>query len=92
MPRRPAIFDLSHADRLRLERWVRTPTAPQRVVSRSRIVLLLGEGHSGREVAERLGISRHTVDLWRQRFREGGCPLLLRDKPGRGRKRHAPPV
>ena len=75
------------ADRLTLERRVRTPTMPHRVVARSRIVLLLASGLSGRHVARLVGTSRHTVDLWRRRFQEGGCDTLLRDKPGRGRKR-----
>jgi hypothetical protein len=75
------------ADRATLERWIRTPTLPQRTVLRSRIVLLLLDGHSAREVGRRLGISRHTVDLWRIRYSTGGCDALTHDRPGRGRKR-----
>jgi transposase len=79
------------ADRATLERWVRTPTMPQRVVLRSRMVLLLlVEGLSAREVARRLDVSRHTVDLWRKRYLEEGCKSLTHDRPGRGRKRHVP--
>jgi transposase len=55
-------------------------------VLRSRIVLLLAEGLSSREVARRLDVSRHTVDLWRRRFLEEGRDALGRDKPGRGRR------
>jgi DNA-binding CsgD family transcriptional regulator len=78
---------LSASERENLERWVRAPTSPQRVAARSRIILLLADGYSGRQVAATLGISRHTVDLWRRRFHHGGSVLLLRDRPGRGRKR-----
>jgi hypothetical protein len=93
MVRRIAAFRLSIPDRVVLQRWVRAPTTAQRVVTRSRIILLLADGYSGRQVAAMLGLSRHTVDLWRQRFHEGGCRLLSCDRPGRGRKRGrcAPP-
>jgi transposase len=73
-------------DRSTLEAWVRARTTPQRTALRSRIVLLLDEGHSAREVARRLGVSRHTVDLWRARFIQEGCESLTRDRPGRGRR------
>jgi transposase-like protein len=74
-------------DRPTLERWIRARTTPQRTVLRSRIVLLLAEGLSAREVARRLGVSRHTVDLWRTRYVQEGCDALTRDRPGRGRRR-----
>ncbi len=77
---------LNARDRALLERWVRASTMPQRTVTRSRIVLLLGEGLSGREVARRVGVSRHTVDLWRARYMGEGCDALTRDRPGRGRR------
>jgi DNA invertase Pin-like site-specific DNA recombinase len=78
---------VSRDDRAILERWVRSGTTPQRTVIRSRIVLLLDEGLSAREVARRLGVSRHTVDLWRARYIKEGCDVLTHDRPGRGRKR-----
>jgi DNA-binding CsgD family transcriptional regulator len=77
---------LSDGDRRVLERWIRGQTTAQRVVLRSRIVLLVAGGMSSREAARRLGVSRHTVDLWRTRFAQGGCDALTFDKPGRGRK------
>lgn len=77
---------VSFEDRKTLERWVRMPTAPQRLVLRSRIVLMLAEGCPAREVARRLGVSRPTVGLWRQRYQAEGCDALTRDRPGRGRK------
>jgi len=77
---------LASGDREVLERWVRARSTPQRLAIRSRIVLLLAEGRAGRAVARAVGVSRHTVDLWRERFLSGGCSALARDKPGRGRK------
>lgn len=78
---------VSDEDRRTLERWVRMPTAPQRLVLRSRIVLLLADGCPLREVARRLGVSRPTVSLWRGRYINEGCDALTRDRSGRGRKR-----
>jgi hypothetical protein len=89
---RPGAFLLSDDDRRLLERWVRATTTPQRVVLRSRIVLMVSTGISSREAARRMGISRHTVDLWRARFLEGGSSVLVTDKPGRGRKRAGPRI
>jgi transposase len=90
MPGRKKAVELSLRNRDILERWVRGRTTPQRLVLRSRIVLLLGLGFSGREVAKKLGIARHTVDLWRKRYIEGGCDALTRDRKGRGRKPRSP--
>lgn len=70
-----------------LERWARARTTPQGLVMRVQIVLLLADGLSGRAVADSLGISRHTVDLWRRRYRDGGSESLVRDRPGRGRRK-----
>ena len=80
-------MQLSSEERGQLERWARAATVPQRTVLRSRIVLMLSQGLSGREVARRVGVSRHTVDLWRARYLAGGCDALTRDRPGRGRKK-----
>jgi transposase len=67
-----------------LEGWVKT--SPQaRLKRRSRIILLLAGGLSQAAVALKMGISRRTVAVWRQRFLEGGVETLQRDRPGRGR-------
>jgi transposase len=78
-------FVVSNEDRKALERWIRMPTATQRLVMRSRIVLLLAAGFAARDVARRLGVSRPTVALWRRRYAEEGRDALTRDRPGRGR-------
>ena len=72
-------------DRSRLEHWVKSSTTPQRLVLRSRIVLLSAAGSSTDDVARRLGVSRPTVRLWVRRFDEGGPQALEHDAPGRGR-------
>jgi transposase-like protein len=70
-----------------LETWIRARTAPQRLVLRSRIVLLAAEGVSDLAIADRLRVTRQTVRLWRRRFEAGGAAALVRDAPGRGRRR-----
>jgi transposase len=72
-------------DRTRLEHWIKSSTTPQRLVLRSRIVLLIAAGSSADDVARRLGVSRPTVRLWVRRFDKGGPQALEHDAPGRGR-------
>jgi transposase len=76
---------LTDLDRAALERTVRSKTSEQRRVLRARIVLLSAAGQPDRAVAQQLGVNRHTVRLWRQRFGEQGL-AGLEDAPGRGRK------
>jgi transposase len=85
MERFLAEIELSEPDRNVLERTVRSKTSEQRSVLRARIVLLSAGGEPDRAVARQLGVNRHTVRLWRQRFREQGL-AGLEDAPGRGRK------
>lgn len=76
---------LSHSDREVLQGLSRATTASQRDVRRARIVLLAAEGQTDKAIASRLGINRHTVRLWRDRFVQKGLPGLD-DATGRGRK------
>lgn len=78
-------FDLSDADRTALQRVVSSRTSEQRLVVRARIVLLSADGQADAAVAAQVGVNRHTVRLWRQRFGEQGLAGLA-DAPGRGRK------
>jgi len=68
-----------------LQLWVRSSSSQQRLVRRSRIVLLLASGCSQAAAAHQMGVSRRTVAVWRQRFLEGGPQALQHDRPGRGR-------
>jgi transposase len=77
---------LTDADRRILTAWIRAGKTPQRLVRRTRIVLLVAEGRSMRDVAAQVGTSTRTVALWRRRFEGGGPAALLADAPGRGRK------
>ena len=73
------------APRALLQHWIRAPTTPQRVVTRSRIVLSALDGLSVDDIASHLHVSPTTVRLWIARFEEGGSEALLHDAPGRGR-------
>lgn len=77
---------ITDIDRELLRMWTRSGTTPQRVSRRARIVLLAAEGCAARDIAQRLGVSTHTVSLWRRRFQAGGSVALMHDAPGRGRK------
>ena len=73
-------------DRERLEKLVKDRNTPQKIVWRSRIVLLAGEGIGAVEVAARVGKSVLTVRRWRRRYAAKGVDGLLKDAtrpPGR---------
>jgi transposase len=77
---------ISAEQRRTLESWIAARKSPQKVVFRSRLVLLAATGISNRRIAQELNTSRPTVVLWRQRFLAGGPTALVEDAPGRGRK------
>ena len=71
-------------DRLELERLVRASTVASGLASRARVVLLAAEGVANVEIAERVDMSRPTVNLWRARYAERGIAGLADQKrPGR---------
>lgn len=76
---------LDPSERERLERWTRSGTCEQRLVRRSRAILLVAAGQSIGEVAAALGMSRNSVRLWARRFEGGGIEAIRVDAPGRGR-------
>ena len=83
----PQALAISEEQQRTLQAWVAARKTPQKVVFRSRIVLMAAEGKANRRIARELRTSRPTVILWRQRFAEGGPTALTEDAPGRGRKR-----
>jgi transposase len=77
---------LTEAEREQLESWSRRRTSAQALAMRSRIVLAAAEGLANVEVAERLGLHRNTVSLWRRRFLAERLDGLV-DEPRPGRPR-----
>ena len=62
-----------------LEAWIAARNSPQKVVFRSRLVLMASTGMANRRIAQDLNTSRPTVILWRQRFLKGGPAALTED-------------
>jgi transposase len=81
---------LSVAERQHLEKTTRQLTAPQRMVLRSRIVLLAAGGLGNSAIGRQLGCNRATAILWRGRFAQQGL-AGLQDEPRPGRPRSFSP-
>jgi transposase len=76
---------LSPEERSTLDAWVRGRSLPWRLVQRARIIRLAAEGIPSQEIARELGVSRPTVQLWRQRFLAFRLVGLEKDAPRPGR-------
>lgn len=77
-------------DRELLVSLVQSGRTPQRVALRAHIVLGAAEGRSNNGLAQELGITRPTVLLWRQRYKQAGVAGLLKDAPRPGRRKRIP--
>ncbi len=86
MSRTAAPIVLSAPERATLEGWARGRSLPHRQVFRARIVLMANEGVTSQDIAATLGVSRPTVQLWRQRFLALRVAGLEKDAPRPGRK------
>src|SRR3954453_18429588 len=84
--RGPATLDLSEAERAELEGWARRRKTAQALALRARIVLRAAGGPGKTAVAAELGIARHTVGKWRERFAKDRLEGL-RDQPRSGAPR-----
>jgi len=85
MSRRAAPILLSGQERATLQRLARARTQPQRLVQRARIILLAAEGVESQRIAQQVGASRPTVQLWRERFLALRTAGLEKDAPRPGR-------
>jgi transposase len=87
MVRRAAPLLLRENDEAALLRLTRSSSVPAGLAARARIVLLAAEGAPNVQIAELVGVSRPTVDLWRNRYRDRGLAGLAdEDRPGRPRR------
>src|SRR5450759_4442590 len=77
---------LQAAERTQLKQWESSYGTPQQVALRCRIILGALAGQDNVWIAEHLGVSRPTVQLWRRRVREQGIGEVWEIAPGRGRK------
>ena len=81
----PALV-LREGDRGELERLTRAATVMASTAQRARIVLLAADGVGNQVIADTVGVSRPTVNLWRDRYVERGVRGLA-DEPRPGRPR-----
>src|SRR5467141_1021226 len=77
---------LSPEVRATLEGWVADRNTPQKLVWRSRIVLMSADGGGKMAIVRAVGKSKRTVDRWQDRFITHGLAGLQRDATRRGRK------
>src|SRR5260370_21331383 len=67
MPNKSLAIKLRRAERMQLEKWGSSYGPPQQVALRCRIILGALAGQDNVWIAEHLGVSRPTVQLWRRR-------------------------
>ncbi len=94
MANRPAAgLPLRGDDRQQLVAMTRAPTLQAGLAQRARILLLAADGLSNTEIADKVGVSRPTVLVWRERYVERGLEGLVdRTRPGRRPRVAAPDV
>jgi len=79
---------LEPSGRAALERLARSPSTPQGLANRARIILAAVEGLSNEQIAERLHVSNVTVGKWRASYNCWGISGLSDSKrTGRPSKR-----
>jgi transposase len=76
---------LSPQEQLTIQRWAQGKSFPMRLVQRARIIQMAANGDFSHEIARRMGISRPTVQLWRERFLSLRCAGLEKNAPRPGR-------
>jgi transposase len=76
---------LSPEERATLATWERGRSFPLRLMQRARIVMMAGDGVPNQDIAREVGVSRPTVQLWRERFLALRLAGLEKDAPRPGR-------
>ena len=76
---------LSPEEEAIINRWAHGRSIPLRLVQRAQIIRLTADGVFNHDIAERLGVSRPTVQLWRERFLALRLSGLEKDAPRPGR-------
>jgi transposase len=76
---------LSPDENVALAKWARGRSISARLVQRARIIQRAAEGAQSKDIAKKLGVSRPTVQLWRERFLALRLEGLEKDAPRPGR-------
>lgn len=83
-------FTLEDKHKIDLEKLARSGMTPVLISQRAKILLLKSEGLSSNAIADKLGVNRHTVELWVKKYRnrtsQQSLDDLLNVDEGRGRK------
>ena len=77
---------ISSEVRRQLMKYARGRRVPARLVERSKIILMAADGAQSQVIAKALGVSRPTVQLWRNRFAAQGIVGIEKDASRPGRK------
>ncbi len=92
MPRVAPAVSLDPTMKAVLDQLVRSPSAPQGLVQRSRIVLAAAAGRTNQQIAGELQMPEVTVSKWRRGFASQGLEGL-QDAPRSGRPvKHGPEI
>ena len=75
-------FEITPADRRRLEELVRDRNTARKHVWRAEIVLLSGDGIGTMEIMRRTGTSKTCVWRWQERFMQEGVAGFCATRPG----------
>ena len=76
---------LSPDENVALAKWAQGRRISARLVQRARIIQRAAEGAQSKDIAKQLGVSRPTVQLWRERFLALRVEGLEKDAPRPGR-------
>ena len=85
MSRRAAQIVLSSEEQAAIEMWARGKRFPARLVQRAQVILMAASGMLNQDIAVKLGTTRPTVQLWRDRFLALRLSGLEKDAPRPGR-------
>ncbi len=76
---------LSPEENAFINRWAHGKSFPLRLVQRAQIIRLAADGVFNHDIAHKVGVSRPTVQLWRERFLALRLDGLKKDAPRPGR-------
>jgi transposase len=79
-------------ERAQLQTIAASGKTPQKLATRTRILLMLADQMRPSHVAARLGISRNHVWYWVERYVALGVPGVMRDAPRPGRRKRLTPA
>ena len=72
-------FTLQPENKTELEKLVRSGMTPVVISQRAQILLKKAENKSSTVVADEIGVNRHTVELWCQKYRNRGTVQTMLD-------------